>query len=153
MARHAKRELLNELIEELFRSNGTILAEADRLSAGHGLTGARWQVLGALQLEQRALTVAQIARRMGLQRQSVQRLADILVSQGLLAYHPNPEHKRAKLVDFSARGREVFAQMETIQQRWADGITGHFSREELLQARAVLQRLREVLTDDADSDE
>lgn len=153
MARHGKRELLNELIEELFRCNGTILAEADRLSADHGLTGARWQVLGALQLEQRALTVAQIARRMGLQRQSVQRLADILVAQGLLAYHPNPEHKRAKLVDFTARGREVFAQMEIIQQEWADGIIGRFSREELQQAGAVLQRLRQTLTHSTDSGE
>ena len=48
----------------------------NRLGAGAGLTSARWQVLAALALAGRPLTVAQIARTMGLSRQSVQRLVD-----------------------------------------------------------------------------
>jgi DNA-binding MarR family transcriptional regulator len=145
MGQHSKRDALNELIEEIFQANGSVLAEGDRLSSGHGLTGARWQVLGALHLEQRPLTVAQIARRMGLQRQSVQRLTDILVDQGLLAYRANPEHKRAKLVDFTPKGESIIQQMDEIQQRWASGITGSFSSGELQQAIAVLQKLRHLI--------
>jgi DNA-binding MarR family transcriptional regulator len=140
-----KREALSALIDELFQVNGRVLAEGDKLSAEHGLTAARWQVLAALYLEQRPLTVAQIARRMGLQRQSVQRLADILVEQGILSYRPNPEHKRAKLVDFTARGQETVAEMERLHHRWADGIVPDFSQEELEQAVGVLQKLREKL--------
>jgi DNA-binding MarR family transcriptional regulator len=142
-----KHEVLKALIVEVFQTNGQLLAVGDRLSAEAGLTGARWQVIGALNLEQRALTVAQIARRMGLQRQSVQRLTDILVRQGLLVYLPNPEHKRAKLVDFTPEGREIYARMETIHRAWSDSITDDFTPEELQQAVALLHRLREKLGD------
>jgi len=142
MAQQDKHEALNALIEEIFQTNGMILLDGDRLSAAQGLTAARWQVLGALDLEQRPLTVAQIARRMGLQRQSVQRLADILVEQGLLAYHPNPEHKRAKLVDFTAKGSATIREMDAIQRSWAEQILPDFSSAELQQTVAVLKKLR-----------
>ncbi len=137
-----KRDALSALIDELFQVNGRVLAEGDKLSAEHGLTAARWQVLGALFLEQRPLTVAQIARRMGLQRQSVQRIADILVDQEILTYCPNPEHKRAKLVDFTPRGQVTVEEMERLHHRWADSIIPDFSQEELELAVAVLQKLR-----------
>jgi DNA-binding MarR family transcriptional regulator len=44
------------------------------------------------------LTVAGIARAMGMTRQGVQRTADLLVDQGLAEYLPNPAHRRAKLL-------------------------------------------------------
>jgi len=145
MGKEDKHAALQDLIVEVFQANGQLLAKGDQLSADMGLTGARWQVLGALHLEEQALTVAQIARRMGLQRQSVQRLTDILVEQEILAYHPNPEHKRAKLVDFTAKGRQVFDNMEVIQQNWAEAITGDFTAKELQQATTLLRRLRDKL--------
>lgn len=145
MALSSKGEALNTLIDELFQLNGRLLAAADALSAAHGLTGARWQVLAALKLEQRPLTVAQIARRMGLQRQSVQRLSDILVEQEVLAYHANPDHKRAKLVDLTARGREIFDQASIAQIAWANSITDNFNLEELTAAACVLRKLKERL--------
>lgn len=150
MERNIKHEALKSLILEIFQANGQLLAEGDRLSAEMGLTGARWQVMGALNIAQHPLTVAQIARRMGLQRQSVQRLTDILVEQKLLAYHPNPEHKRAKLVAFTTRGREVIGKMEQIHRQWSSGILGDFSLEDLQQATALICRLREKLNNDAD---
>lgn len=139
----SKREALNALIDELFQLNGRVLAKGDELSATFALTGARWQVLGALHLEERPLTVAQIARRMGLQRQSVQRLSDILVEQGVLGYHPNPDHKRAKLVDFTEKGKETFAAMDAVQREWAETITTQFSVEELAEAARVLAKLKD----------
>lgn len=145
MALSDEGEVLNALIDELFQLNGRLLAEADKLSATHGLTGARWQVMGALKLEERPLSVAQIARRMGLQRQSVQRLCDILVEQEMLAYHPNPDHKRAKLVDFTPQGREIFDEASTTQTAWANAITIDFTSEELKAATDVLRRLKERL--------
>ena len=145
MGPESKREALNALIDELFQLNGRVLAVADELSTPHGLTGARWQVLGALHLEARPLTVAQIARRMGLQRQSVQRLSDILVEQGILTYHENPDHKRAKLVDFTEKGRTVFSQMDEIQREWANSITSDFNMEELEATARVLGKLKSKL--------
>ena len=84
---------LSDLVLSIFRLNGFLLHAADRLTAGSGLTTARWQVLGAVLHE--PLTVAAIARDMGLTRQSVQRTADLLVEEGLCEYSPNPAHRRA----------------------------------------------------------
>ena len=90
MARTARvlEDPLNELVLSIFWLNGFFLDAADRLTAGSGLTTARWQVLGAVLHE--PLTVAAIARDMGLARQSVQRTADLLVEEGLCEYLPNP---------------------------------------------------------------
>lgn len=151
MSQQNKHEALKALIIEVFQTNGQFLAAGDQLSAELGLTGARWQVLAALHLEQRALPVAQIARRMGLQRQSVQRLTDILVEQSLLAYHPNPEHKRAKLVDFTDTGRQVYVQLESIQQAWNEALTCDLTLSELQQATALLQKLRKKLEEQSDT--
>jgi DNA-binding MarR family transcriptional regulator len=145
MGESQKTDDLYRLIDEIFQNNGKLLAEGDRLCAGKELTGARWQVLGALQLEDRPLTVAQIARRMGLQRQSVQRLADIMVKQNILAYLPNPEHKRAKLVELTDAGRDILDHLCDSKCQWAEGIVSDFSRAELQQTIDVLQRLREKL--------
>lgn len=145
MALTDKGEALNALIDELFQLNGRLLVAGDAISATYGLTAARWQVLAALALEKRPLTVAQIARRMGLQRQSVQRLSDILVEQGVLAYYANPDHKRAKLVDFTPKGREILDQTSTAQISWANAITADFDLEELSATAATLRKLKERL--------
>jgi DNA-binding MarR family transcriptional regulator len=61
---------MTDLVLEIFRVNGLLLAVGDRLTKELGLTSARWQVMGAL--ADGPLTAAQIARKMGLKRQSVQ---------------------------------------------------------------------------------
>ena len=82
---------MTELVLEIFRVNGLLLAVGDRLTRELGLTSARWQVLGAL--ADGPLTAAQIARNMGLKRQSVQRLVDVLSEQGILIFEDNPHHR------------------------------------------------------------
>lgn len=89
-------DALTELVLKVFRLNGRFLEVADDITGGGGLTAARWQVLGAVLRE--PLSVAAAARSMGLTRQSVQRLADVLVDEGLCTYLDNPAHRRAKLL-------------------------------------------------------
>src|SRR5271166_4204772 len=89
---------ISELILEVFRLNGRLLEAGDALVADIGLTSARWQVLGAVALSAVPLPVAHIARNMGLARQSVQRLVDEMLADGLVRHAPNPHHRRAKLV-------------------------------------------------------
>jgi len=71
-ARTAEGEAATEVVLETFHVNGLLLAAGSRLAARERLTAARWQVLGAVVLAGRPLTVPQIARRMGLTRQAVQ---------------------------------------------------------------------------------
>jgi DNA-binding MarR family transcriptional regulator len=66
-------------------------------------------VLGAVLGE--PLPVAGIAREMGLTRQSVQRVADILVERGLAEYRENPAHRRAKLLVPTDEGRAALSRI------------------------------------------
>jgi DNA-binding MarR family transcriptional regulator len=80
---------------------------------------------------------------MGLTRQSVQRLADVLVGKGLCEYRPNPAHRRAKLLAPTARGWEAIEKIHPIQVAWADRVGAKVGRREL---RAVNKTLDELLS-------
>jgi DNA-binding MarR family transcriptional regulator len=64
----------------------------------------------------RAPTVAEIARRLRLARQSVQRVADLLAGEGLCSYEDNPRHRRAKLLGLTPKGRKTLARIEDAQR-------------------------------------
>ncbi|MGW2010377.1 MarR family winged helix-turn-helix transcriptional regulator [Streptomyces nigrescens] len=102
-------ELLSRTALAVFRLNGQFLGVADGLARPAGLTAAWWQVLGAVLSE--PLSVAGIARAMGITRQSVQRIADLLVARGLAEYRPNPAHRRAKLLAPTEEGRAAVARI------------------------------------------
>ncbi|MCX4639178.1 winged helix-turn-helix transcriptional regulator [Streptomyces sp. RPA4-5] len=102
-------ELLSRTALAVFRLNGQFLSVADGLARPAGLTAAWWQVLGAVLPE--PLSVAGIARVMGITRQSVQRIADLLVDRGLAVYRPNPAHRRAKLLAPTEEGRAAVARI------------------------------------------
>jgi len=111
---HSKAgKAFTELIIETFQFNGRLLAAGDRLTKPVGLTSSRWQVLGAI--EAQSLSVAQIARNMGLARQNVQQLADALEKERIVEYAPNPDHKRAKLVCLTERGRSAMKKLANVK--------------------------------------
>ena len=105
-----EQDLLSGTALAVFRLNGQFLGVAEELARPAGLTAARWQVLGAVLGE--ALPVAGIARAMGITRQSVQRIANLLVDQGLAEYVPNPAHRRAKLLRPTAEGRAAIERID-----------------------------------------
>ncbi len=131
------------LVLKIFHINGRLLAAGDRLTKPLGLTSARWQVLGAI--EARSLPVAQIARNMGLARQNVQRLADILEKEGIVEYAPNPDHKRAKLVSLTDRGRRTMKELGHLQVTWANQTSSGVSLAEMQTALDVIHKLRSRL--------
>ncbi len=132
-----------ELILETFQFNGRLLAAGDRLTKPLGLTSSRWQVLGAI--EAQSLSVAQIARKMGLARQNVQRLADLLEKERIVEYAPNPDHKRAKLVCLTQRGRTAAKKLGLLQEQWANETASAVSSPEIQAALGVVRKLRSRL--------
>jgi DNA-binding MarR family transcriptional regulator len=115
----------------------TTIGEA--LAKPAGQTLARWLVLEAV--DGAPATVAQIARSLHLARQSVQRLADLLVRDGLAAYEDNPAHRRAKLVRLTPPGRTALRTIQTAQRAWADALGAEIGEAELRQAGVVLDRV------------
>lgn len=133
--------VLTELVLAVFRMNGRFLDAADRLAAPTGLTAARWQVLGAVLKEPKS--VADIARDMGLARQSVQRLADILAAEGLAAYADNPAHRRAKLLSITDAGRAAVKNIGTRQHVWANRVSEGMDADALKASVDLLRTLTE----------
>ena len=140
-------EAFTELVLEIFRTNGRLLATGDRLGAPLGLTSARWQVLGAI--DAAPLPVVQIARTMGLTRQSVQRLANVLAAEGVVRFVENPSHKRAKLVELTPRGRAMLDRISGIQVDWARRTADGLAPDEIRSAYLILRSIRQRLERDA----
>ena len=141
MGNTKKGDLLTDLVLEIFRLNGHLLSEGDRISGEVGLSSARWKVLGAAALSEESLTVAQISKQMGQARQSVQRIADSLVESGFCIWQENPAHKRAKLLKLTKKGQATYSKLEKSQAPWANAAGESLTIEELKSALKALKKL------------
>ena len=137
----SKRVLFLDLVLSIFRLNGQLIAEGDAMTDQLGLTHARWKVIGAIALSSAGLTVPGIARVLGQSRQAVQRITDVMVEDGLLAYTPNPKHKRSVLVTLTDQGKDVYNTLREVQDPWAIEATEDVPVEELETALRLVRRL------------
>jgi DNA-binding MarR family transcriptional regulator len=117
----------------------------DALTRPLGQTSARWQVLAAA--GRGSMSVAQIARALGLARQGVQRIADLIEAEGLARYEENPAHRRAKLLVLTPEGRKVLAAIRLRQAEWADALGARFDEGEMRAASSLLMRMLETVKD------
>jgi DNA-binding MarR family transcriptional regulator len=113
---------LMQAVGALHRS---LLTIGDAVAATAGQSRARSTCLQ--QLAGGPLTVADIAERLGLARQGVQRVADLLVSDGLAVYADNPRHRRAKLLTLTGAGERALAAMDAAHRRWVAATAPHLA--------------------------
>lgn len=144
----ARATALTDLILALFRVNNLTLAWGDRLVAPLGLTSARWQILGAIVYADRPQPVAWLARDLGANRQNVQRIVNDLAKEGIVAFAPNPHHKRAQLVVLTPRGRAVYDQALRLYDPQIDALAEGLPLDELRTAWRVMTTLRNRLERD-----
>lgn len=137
-------QLLSATALAVFRLNGQVLELAELLAAPSGLTAAHWQVLGAVLPA--PLPVSGIARVMGITRQSVQRIADLLVDRGMARYADNPAHRRARLLVPSERGRAAIARIGPGHAAAAEQLAELLGDREWAAAVQHLERLSDALT-------
>jgi DNA-binding MarR family transcriptional regulator len=140
--RSARAEKFTRVIDVVFAANGAFLAAGDALTAPVGLTAAQWQVLGYL--EDGPATAAEVARRRGLRRQSVQETANRLLRNGMLDRSPNPADARAPLLSLTRRAREAMRELGTAQVEWAEDIAAEVPEEDLETTLRTLRRLRDL---------
>ena len=136
-------QAVTDLILVTFQLNGRLLAAGDQLTRDLGLSSARWQVMGALAAG--PLPVVQVARNMGLTRQSVQRTVDVLAEEQLVTFAENPYHQRAKLVRLTERGTEVLEEVARRQAAWANQLAKDLSPEKVRAAVQLLEMFRQRL--------
>jgi DNA-binding MarR family transcriptional regulator len=99
-----------------------------------GLTGASWQVLAAVL--RTPLPVADVAREMGVTRQSRDWLTD---------YQPNPRHRRAKLLTTTSAGRDAIGCIAPGHAAFAGRLAGALGVATMEDTLAAVRRLSEVL--------
>jgi DNA-binding MarR family transcriptional regulator len=137
-----------EVILATFRASGVLLGCGDRLAATEGLTAARWQVLGPLALAERPLTVPQIARRMGLTRQSVHVTVSRLAADGLVDLVANADHQRSQLVRLTTVGQARAQAMERRQAAWVNRLADGLAEADLATTARMLGELCRRAEDD-----
>ena len=138
-----EQELMSALAKTTFRLHGQLVAIGEVLAQPSGMTGASWQVLAAVL--RAPLSVADIAREIGVTRQSVQRIADRLVAQGLADYRPNPRHRRAKLLTPTGTGRDAIRRIGPGHAAFAARLADELGVATMENALAAVRRLSEVL--------
>ncbi|WP_433269790.1 MarR family winged helix-turn-helix transcriptional regulator [Actinosynnema sp. CS-041913] len=132
-------DVLTEVIMRTFRLYGGFLEAAEGMTKPVGLTAAWWQVLGAVLRE--PLSVSGIAREMSLTRQSVQRIADLLVAKGLAEYLPNPAHRRAKLFRPTKAGYQAVRGLAEAQHAFTNRVSAGIGLDELRTTLSVMDKL------------
>lgn len=147
MALNPAGALLSEAVVLVFRANGLLLGAGDELAAPSGLTSARWQVLGVI--DHGPATQSEVARIMGLTRQSVRETAAALEAERLIGLEDNPHHRRARLMAITELGRRRLREVEARQAAWANRIAARLPRTTLATLVAGMQQLGEALEADA----
>ncbi|MER7011585.1 MarR family winged helix-turn-helix transcriptional regulator [Saccharopolyspora sp. NPDC000359] len=131
------------LVDQVVRLADVVEVLGNGIARPAGQSLARWQVLAEVEAE--AAPVAAIASRLGHTRQSVQRVADLLVDEGLARYRPNPAHQRAKLLEMTRTGGAALRRMQTAFRQLALRTTEGLDPERLELARETLGELQRRL--------
>jgi DNA-binding MarR family transcriptional regulator len=140
----AARQLV-ELVDEVFRLSDAFVRAGDRIVAEDELTASRWMTLGAV--AHGPLSVAGIARRRGMRRQSANESVAQLEAAGLVTRTPDPTDARAPLVHLTDEGRRTLDRIRPRRLAWAERTSAVAAEGELAAAVDLLGRLREALTD------
>jgi DNA-binding MarR family transcriptional regulator len=140
---------LTELVLTSFRLHARLMEAAQTMAAYGDISAAWWQVLGGVLDQPR--TLADIGRRMGVTRQGVRRVADLLVQRGLAEYVPNPAHRRAHLLACTESGYWAIRRISLAQAPWANHIGAEIGEARLRETLGTMQDLVAAIERDRES--
>jgi DNA-binding MarR family transcriptional regulator len=143
MAAPDARERMGAIALTTFALNGLFLSIAEQLTAPAGLTATRWQVLGAVL--HTPLTQAEIARRMGITRQSVRRTSLQLVAEGLLELIPNPSSRKAMLLQSTKKGYAAVSKIKPQHAEFAKLLEKRLGKGQMSKILETMAELRQTL--------
>ena len=133
------------LVADIFEAAGLLRRRGEEIAAGEGQTQARWQLLSVV--SETPLTVPSAARRLGITRQAVQRVANDLVREDLAIFRPNRDHRTSPLLELTAHGQDVLARITARFRDVEHGFTEGIEPSALVGARDVIRRLNARLRD------
>jgi DNA-binding MarR family transcriptional regulator len=134
---------LDAALHVIFEVNRLLRDEGERIARAAGQTNSRRLVLQAAAAA--AVTVADIARQLGLQRQSVQRVADDLVEEGLAEYEVNPRHRVSRLLIPTSKGRGALDAIGRAHQTWLEDLDQGVGQFDWAALNTDLQRIADAV--------
>jgi DNA-binding MarR family transcriptional regulator len=132
---------MEELYSELFDAAGLGRRVGEEIAALEGQTQARWQTMWTIDAGG-LLTVPQVARRLGVSRQNVQRVTNELVTDGLAELVANPDHKTSPLLRLTPEGSRVLTAINRAAEASHQGILATFPAPKVEQLRSLLHDFR-----------
>lgn len=146
-----RAQALALLVADVYELAGALRRSGDALAGRVEQSQARWQVLSVL--DEGEWTVSSVAHRLGVSRQAVQRVADVLAGEGLVRFADNPAHRRSPLVELTRAGRTTLEHITESSHAWRARLAAHFSAQELEGTRATLRKLLKQVRDALPADD
>ena len=117
--------------------------------------GGVWGLLRSLKLEG-PQTVPELARARPVARQHIQKLADGMAEDGLIAFAANPAHKRSQLVTLTPAGERLYEALTRRLGSMADELAAGMDARKLATSAETLAALAaklDAILGDADEEE
>jgi DNA-binding MarR family transcriptional regulator len=121
------------LIADVYELAGLLRAAGEEVAATQGQSQARWQLLSVVSDAPR--TVPQAARRLGLSRQAVQRVATDLIADDLAKALPNPDHRTSPLLALTPAGRRTLTGISRAAERFNSDLADTMGAREMAAVR------------------
>ncbi|MFD9465649.1 MarR family winged helix-turn-helix transcriptional regulator [Streptomyces sp. NPDC060027] len=91
-------------------------------------------------LDEQGTTVAALARRMGVARQTAHQAVHSLIAVGLLEQAPDPDSARQRLIRRTAKGRSVHERAEGIIEQLERTLAARIGADGVTALRAILEQ-------------
>ena len=137
--------LVPVIIADVYELAGRFRDCGEAIARTVGQTQARWQVLSAASAAPHS--VPQLARVLGVTRQNVQRIADLLVAEGSAQYQDNPDHRASPHLVLTKRGRAALEQLTKAAGGYHARLARKLSPADISSIQRGLRRLLEAIAD------
>jgi DNA-binding MarR family transcriptional regulator len=133
------------IVADIYGLAGRLREHGEAIAATVGQTQARWQVLSAA--SGRPQTVPQIARVLGVTRQNVQRIADLLAAEGAAEYRDNPDHRASPHLVLTKNGRTALDRITLAAGGYHAALRQKLSPSDVTSLHRGLRRLLDAVAD------
>lgn len=130
------------LVADIYEAAGVLRRSGESIAGAEGQSQARWQLLSVI--SGGPITVAQAARRLGVTRQGVQRVANDLIGERLAVTRPNPDHRNSPLLELTSEGEVTLSRINDRATEVNATIAARLSEATVARTRQALRALIEA---------
>lgn len=132
------------LFGNIIRINGAFLEVAEKICSKDDLvTVPIWRIIAVIRIK--GMTVSEIAKYLGIKRQSVQSTVNQMKRRRLINLRKNPNHKTSHLVFLSKKGSDKVKDILKYQKKLTEVFVKDLdiSNKDVVSSREFLRSLRE----------